>query len=88
MKYGFFPRTMWLVFRGSFQRYLPLIAHQNSGALMRKAKRTYRTILSTIPEFDKDDRFLVNLLSASMLAASLSQFTEKAGSLRYDNLLS
>lgn len=36
---------------------------------MRKAKRTYRTILSTIPEFDKDDRFLVNLLSASMLAA-------------------
>lgn len=55
---------------------------------MRKAKRTYRTILSTIPEFDKDDRFLVNLLSASMLAASLSQFTEKAGSLRYDNLLS
>ena len=69
MKYGFLPRAMWLVFRGSFQKQLSFLTQQNSGMLIRKAKKSYRTILNTIPKFDRDDRFLVNILSASMLAA-------------------
>lgn len=69
MKYGFLPRAIWFVFRGSFQKQLPSITQQNPRLLMRKAKKAYRTVLHTIPEFDKGDRFLVNILSASMLAA-------------------
>jgi hypothetical protein len=36
---------------------------------MRRSKRDYRAILGGIPAFDRDDRFLVNILSAAMLAA-------------------
>lgn len=63
------PSAMWVVFRGSFQRQLSLVTDENPAAVMRRARGEYRTILSGIPEFDRDDRFLVNLLSAAMLAA-------------------
>ncbi len=79
MKYGFLPRAMWLVFRGSFQKQLSSITQQNSGVLMRKALEAYRTILSAIPKFDRDDRFVVNILSASMLAAVYLNLPKKPG---------
>lgn len=44
---------------------------------MRHAKREYRAILADIPEFDRDDRFLVNILSAAMLAAVYLNLPEK-----------
>lgn len=69
MRYGVFPAAMWAVFRGSFQRRLPLLTEEAPGAVMKRARREYREILRPIPEFDRDDRFLVNLLSAAMLAA-------------------
>ena len=69
MKYGFFPRAMWAVFQGSFKRQLPIITGCETSALMRRSKHTYREILRSVPEFDRDDPFLVNPLSAVMLAA-------------------
>lgn len=34
--------------------------------LMKRAKITYKDILRSIPDFDRDDRFLMNILSAAM----------------------
>lgn len=47
------------------------------GTLMGKAHETYRDILADIPDFDRDDRFLVNILSAAMLAAVYLNLREK-----------
>lgn len=69
MKYGLLPRTMWLVFQNSFKRQLPAITAGSPRILMKKAKNAYMDILRPIPDFDKDDRFLINILSAAMLAA-------------------
>ena len=57
---------------------------------MRAAKARYQSILANVNEFDRDDRFLVNILSGAMLAAvyiglskkpdvdTLGQYYEKA----------
>lgn len=79
MKYGFLPRTMWILFHGSFQRQLPLITKSAPEPLMRRVKNTYREILQPIPDFNKGDRFQVNILSAAMLAAVYLNLSEKPG---------
>lgn len=71
MKYGIMPHLMWKVFRGSFTRELPCITKEAPEPLMKRSYRRYRKILTSIPEFEKGDRFFVNILSASMLSAVL-----------------
>lgn len=73
----FFPRAMWAVFQGSFKRQLPIITCCKTFALMRRSKHAYREILWPIPEFDRNDPFLVNLLTAAMLAAVYLNLPEK-----------
>ncbi len=77
MKYGMMPRLMWTVFRGSFARELPRLTDAPAGPLMEKAHRRYREILAPIPEFERGDHFLVNILSASMLAAVLLELPQR-----------
>lgn len=77
MKYDFLPRTMWMLFRSSFQHQLPLITKSEPKLLMRHAKNTYKEILQPIPDFDKDDRFIMNILSAAILAAIYLNLPEK-----------
>lgn len=77
MKYRFLPHAMWTLFHGSFQRQLPLLTKSVPKPLMRRAKSTYREIFQPIPDFDKGDRFLVNILSAAMLAAVYLNLSEK-----------
>ncbi len=77
MKYGLLPRGMWLVFQKPFRRQLCLITQEAPRAMMKKARITYRSILLDIPDFDKDDPFLVNILSAAMLAAVYLNLQEK-----------
>lgn len=77
MRYGLFPQGMWLVFNRSFQEYLSILTKHAPSTLMHKAYGTYRQILAGIPEFDKDDPFLVNILSAAMLAAVYLNLPEK-----------
>jgi len=77
MKYKFLPRAMWFLFHGSFQKQLSILTTEPPKTVMEKANAAYRTILAEIPEFDKNDRFLVNLLSAAMLAAVYLSLDEK-----------
>lgn len=77
MKYGFFPRMMWFVFHGSFQKQLHIISTDDPKVVMKKAKVVYRTILEEIPEFDKNDKFIANILNAAMLAAVYLNVKEK-----------
>lgn len=77
MKYAFLPRAMWMIFRGSFQRELHRMSNADAKSTIDRAGKRYREILAPIPEFEKGDRFLFNILSASMLAAVYLELPEK-----------
>lgn len=77
MKYGIMPHLMWKVFCGSFARELFRITQEAPKPLMKRSYRKYREILTSIPEFEKGDRFFVNILSASMLSAVLLELPER-----------
>lgn len=90
MQYGFMPRLMWAAFAPGFKAALPMITDDDAERTMRAAKARYQSILAKVNEFDRDDRFLVNILSGAMLAAvyiglsqkpdvdTLGQYYEKA----------
>ena len=56
---------------------LSLVPDENPGPVMPRSTRDYRAILGGIPAFDRDERFLVNILSAAMLAVVYRSLREK-----------
>lgn len=77
MKMGLLPRGMWLAFRGSFQRGLPLLTTIDPEQVMRHAKVHYREIIASIQPFGENDALEINIISASMLAAVYLSLPEK-----------
>lgn len=77
MKMGFLPRGMWLLFRGSFEKQLPLLEVRVPDGLMKRANAKYRQILESIPPFGENDPLEMNIISASMLAAVYLSLPEK-----------
>lgn len=77
MKMGFLPRGMWLLFRGSFEKHLPLLGEQVPDDLMQRARARYREIIGTIQPFSENDALEINIISAAMLAAVYLSMPEK-----------
>ena len=77
MKYGFMPKAMWAIFSPTFERELYRMSSADAKTVMRRAAQRYQQILAPIPAFEKGDRFLVNILSGSMLAAVYLELPEK-----------
>ena len=72
MRYQGMPAGMWLLFVGSFRDALSDVLKydsEKSVSITRAAKSRYREIISGLPEFEKGDRFKVNIVSAAMFAA-------------------
>lgn len=81
MRYGFIQRLMWTGFKGTFRKQLSKsFDERNPAEVMKNASKKYRKILSGVDEFEKGDRFLMNILSCAMLSAVLLS-TEKKYSL-------
>ena len=65
MKYAGMPFGMWVLFAGSFQKQLTAVLGYDAAtakAVMKKAKPQYRQIIAGLPEFEKADRFKMNLV--------------------------
>lgn len=72
MRYGFIQRLMWTGFKGTFRKQLSKsFDERNPAEVMKNARKKYREILSGVDEFEKGDRFLMNILSCAMLSAVL-----------------
>ena len=72
MKYGIIEKLMWTMYKGSFKKQLAKTLHESDpDAVMKAARKKYKEILSDITEFDKGDRFLINILSCAMLSSVL-----------------
>ncbi len=72
MRYGFMQRAMWIAFCSSFKEAVRTVLDENDAdSVMKRAKKKYREILKGVDEFDKESRFLTNILSCAMLSAVL-----------------
>ena len=80
MKINGMPSGMWLLFAGSFRKQLiETLGYDAIRAreIASKAKRRYKRIIRGLPEFEKGDRFRMNIVSCAMLGAFLLKMPVK-----------
>ncbi|MCM1047167.1 MAG: L-2-amino-thiazoline-4-carboxylic acid hydrolase [Clostridiales bacterium] len=80
MKYVGMPMGMWLLFCASFKKQLSVTLNFNADTakeIKKRAKTKYREIIRELPEFEKEDRFKMNIVNASMLAAFYLNMPQK-----------
>lgn len=80
MKYAGMPFLMWALFKKSFCKNLTTVFgldKPQSKSVMKKAKTEYKEIIAKLPEFEKDDRFTMNIVSGAMLAAIVLNMPER-----------
>ncbi|WP_330572247.1 L-2-amino-thiazoline-4-carboxylic acid hydrolase [Petralouisia muris] len=72
MKYIGMPMGMWTLFGRSFERNLLTgfgLDRDSAKAVAAKAKPRYKEIIAGLPEFEKGDRFKMNIAGCALLAA-------------------
>ena len=80
MKYAGMPFGMWALFGTSFERNLITVFELDGDAskvVTSKAKQKYKEIIRKLPEFEKDDRFKMNIVSCAMLSAFVLSMPER-----------
>ena len=79
MKYSGMPFGMWLLFKKSFRKNLNIfnIDKKESKIITKTAKLKYKEIIKKLPEFEKNDRFKMNIVSCAMFASFISNLKEK-----------
>ena len=71
MKYAGMPMGMWALFGGSFRKHLSSVYGydpETAKALAAKAKPKYKEIIGRLPEFEKADRFKMNIVNCAIAA--------------------
>ena len=80
MKYFGMPAGMWVLFAGSFRKHLVSsfgMTETEAGAAASAAKVRYRKIISGLPEFERADRFKMNIVNCAMLSAFVLSMNER-----------
>ena len=80
MKYMGMPLGMWALFAGSFQKQLTATFGydvQTAKAITKHAKTKYQEIIRELPEFEKADRFKMNVVNTAMLGAFVLSMPER-----------
>ena len=80
MKYAGMPMGTWVLFGGSFRKHLSSVYGYDSEtakAITDKAKLKYKEIISRLPEFEKADRFKMNIVNCAMLSSFLLSLPER-----------
>ena len=80
MKYAGMPAGMWLLFAGSFRKHLSSVFsydQETARIVSAKAKPKYREIIGKLPEFEKTDRFKMNIVNCAMLSAFVLSMQKK-----------
>ena len=80
MKYASMPIGMWILFRRSFRNHLVSVlglTETEAARTTTAAKPEYREIIAKLPEFEKADRFRMNIVSCAMLSAFLLNLPER-----------
>lgn len=80
MKYFGMPMGMWALFAGSFRDRLTAVFGydaETASTVAEKAKPKYREIIGGLPEFEKGNRFKMNIVNCAMLGAFILFMPER-----------
>ena len=80
MKYIGMPMGMWVLFTDSFRKQLTAVFGYNADAakaITKKAKPKYKAIIADLPEFEKSDRFKMNIVNCAMIGAFILSMPER-----------
>lgn len=80
MKYMGMPMGMWALFGKSFEKNLIAELGLDAGtakAVAAKAKPKYKELITGLPEFEKADRFKMNIVNCSLLCAFVLNLPER-----------
>ncbi len=80
MKYAGMPQGMWLLYKKPFQKNLTGIlgiGEKDAKIIAGRAALKYREIISGLPDFEKEDRFRMNIVNCAVLIAFLLNIKEK-----------
>lgn len=80
MIYFGMPFAMWALLAPSFRKQLTAVFGydtERAKAITRKAKSEYRRIIAGLPEFEKGDRFKMNLVNSAMVGAFVLSMPER-----------
>ncbi|MBQ6509480.1 MAG: L-2-amino-thiazoline-4-carboxylic acid hydrolase [Flexilinea sp.] len=72
MRYLGMPAGMWILFADSFQKNLTVKLKYTPGEakqIRKQAHGKYRELIKNLPEFERNDRFLMNIVNCAMLSA-------------------
>ena len=72
MKYAGMPWGMWALFGNSFRRNLTSVfgySEEEARSITADAGKKYKEIIGKLPEFEKGDRFKMNIVSCAMLSS-------------------
>ena len=80
MKYMGMPLGMWALFAGSFRQQLTAVFGYDADTaktITKQAKPKYRQIIAELPEFEKADRFKMNIVNCAMLGAFILSMPQR-----------
>ena len=80
MKYIGMPSGMWALYKRSFRDHLVSVLGLNKAEAARiaaDAKPKYKEIIEKLPEFEKEDRFKMNIVNCAMFSSFLLSMKEK-----------
>ncbi len=74
------PQGMWLRFKKSFEQNMVSVlgfGRSEATKIIARAKPQYREIITALPEFEKGDRFKMNLVNCALFSALLLNMDKK-----------
>ena len=79
MKYFGMPLGMWALFSKSYRNNLDIfnIDEKEGKVVTKSSKKMYKDIIKKIPDFEKKDRFKMNIVSCAMFIAFLLNIKNK-----------
>ena len=80
MTYFGMPFGMWTLFAPSFRKQLTVVFGYDvdtAKTITKKAKPKYKEIIAKLPEFEKADRFKMNLVNCAMIGAFILSMPER-----------
>lgn len=80
MRYSGMPLGMKLIFDRSYKKNLSSVFgydKRQAKAIAKRASKKYKEIIKELPEFEKDDRFLINIVSCAQFASFYLSLPEK-----------
>ena len=80
MKYAGMPLGMWVLFAGSFQKQLiAVLGYDKATAkqITKISKPKYKEIIAKLLEFEKTDRFKMNLVNCAIIGAFILSMPER-----------